>query len=75
MGEKLPVVTGDQLIRALKRAGFAVARVRGSHHFLRNAEGRRTSVPVHAGAAVKPGILKQILKDARMTANELRDLL
>ena len=28
---KLPVVTGAELLRALKRSGFVVARRRGSH--------------------------------------------
>jgi len=30
-----PRVTGTELIDALYRAGFVIARIRGSHHFLR----------------------------------------
>ncbi len=46
---KLPRITGPRLITALRKAGFEVIRIKGSHHFLRHAEGRRTVVPVHWG--------------------------
>ncbi|MEA2663562.1 MAG: hypothetical protein QOI11_506, partial [Candidatus Eremiobacteraeota bacterium] len=49
MGTKQPVVTGSAVLRALKRVGFVVSRVSGSHHFLAHPDGRKTSVPVHAG--------------------------
>jgi predicted RNA binding protein YcfA (HicA-like mRNA interferase family) len=39
-------LTGKELIRALKKAGFGVIRVQGSHHRLRHADGRVTTVPV-----------------------------
>jgi predicted RNA binding protein YcfA (HicA-like mRNA interferase family) len=38
-------LSGKELIRALKKAGFAVTRVQGSHHRLRHADGRVTTVP------------------------------
>ena len=56
-------ITGKELIRALKRAGFAVIRTQGSHHRLRHADGRVTTVPVHAGETIGPGLLGQILRD------------
>jgi predicted RNA binding protein YcfA (HicA-like mRNA interferase family) len=49
-------VTGKQLIRALKRFGFDVVRVQGSHHRLRHADCRVTTVPVHAGETIGPGL-------------------
>jgi predicted RNA binding protein YcfA (HicA-like mRNA interferase family) len=67
-----PVVTGSAVLRALKRAGFVVSRVNGSHHFLAHPDGRKTSVPVHTGATLKPGTLHGILRDAAMTADDLR---
>ncbi len=48
---KLARLTGQQVIAALKRAGFEVLRVKGSHHFLVHADGRRTVVPVHRGGS------------------------
>jgi predicted RNA binding protein YcfA (HicA-like mRNA interferase family) len=44
---QLPSVTGRQVIDALGKLGFEVARVRGSHHILIHSDGRRTVVPVH----------------------------
>ena len=34
MSGKLPALTGAEVIQALERGGFAVVRVRSSHHFL-----------------------------------------
>jgi predicted RNA binding protein YcfA (HicA-like mRNA interferase family) len=58
-----PSVTGKELMAALKKAGFEVARVKGSHHFLRHDDGRTTVVPVHSGETIGPGLLSKILRD------------
>jgi len=31
-----PAISGAQLIKALRRSGFGVVRVKGSHHFLQH---------------------------------------
>ncbi|MHC4444758.1 MAG: type II toxin-antitoxin system HicA family toxin [Planctomycetota bacterium] len=49
--------TGLQLIKALRKMGFDVVRVKGSHHFLRHADGRCTVVPVHRGETIGRGLL------------------
>jgi len=72
---RLPRLRGRQVIAALRRAGFSIIRIRGSHHFMRHADGRATVVPVHAGETTGPGLLSQILADVEMTPEELRDLL
>jgi predicted RNA binding protein YcfA (HicA-like mRNA interferase family) len=71
----LPRVKGDVLIAALRRAGFGVARIRGSHHVLKHADGRMTVVPVHAGDIIGPGLLNRILRDCRLTREDLEALL
>jgi len=68
-------LTGKELIRALKKAGFAVVRVQGSHHRLRHTDGRVTTVPVHAGETIGPGLLGQILRDCDLTHAQLEALL
>ena len=68
---RLPRLRGREVIAALRRAGFAVLRVRGSHHFMQHADGRRTVVPVHAGETIGPGLLNKILKDAEMDVETL----
>jgi predicted RNA binding protein YcfA (HicA-like mRNA interferase family) len=74
LSTKLPVVTADQLLRALRSAGWIEVRRRGSHARLERGD-RRTSVAVHAGRTIPPGTLKAILDDVGMTAAELRELL
>jgi predicted RNA binding protein YcfA (HicA-like mRNA interferase family) len=59
----LPSVTGRKLIAALKRLGFNVIRIKGSHHYLRHTDGRATVIPVHAGEDIGRGLLAKILND------------
>ncbi len=72
---RLPRVTARILLRALRKTGFDVIRVRGSHHYLRHSDGRATVVPVHAGEVVGPGLLRDILRDVEMTPEQFRELL
>ena len=72
---RLPRVTGREVIRALRRAGFEEIRVRGSHHFLLHPDGRATVVPVHAGEQTGVGLLNRILNDCELTREEFRALL
>jgi len=68
---KLRKLKGKEVIRILGEHGFKVARVKGSHHFLRHADGRCTVVPVHAGETLGPGLLLQILRDTELTKDDL----
>ncbi|NOT57994.1 MAG: addiction module toxin, HicA family [Deltaproteobacteria bacterium] len=73
---KLPRITGDEVVGALKRAGFVVDRQRGSHVILVHPQRhRRVSVPVHASKTVKVGTLSGILDDACLSAEEFTALL
>ena len=71
---KLPRRRGREVIATLKRAGFEVVRIKGSHHFLRHPDGRCTVVPVHAGEIIGVGLMKTILDDAEMTAEQFLEL-
>ena len=75
MSERLPRITGKQLIAALTSLGFEILRVRGSHHFLRNQDGLTTIVPVHARETIGPGLLGKILRDCDLTREQLRNAL
>lgn len=72
---RLPRITGQQVIAALRKAGFQVIRIKGSHHFLAHSDGRHTAVPVHQGETIGPGLLSQILRDVEITRDEFTDLL
>lgn len=72
---ELPRLDGQKLIRVLRKIGFSVVRVRGSHHFLKHPDGRATVVPVHAGETVGPGLLRRILSDCDLTRKQIEPLL
>ncbi len=68
---KLPRLRGKELIAVLRQAGFDIIRIKGSHHFLRHADGRATVVPVHTGDIIGPGLLKKILHDVEWEVEDL----
>lgn len=72
---RIPRASGTEIVAALRKLGFAVVRIRGSHHFLRHADGRATVVPVHRGETIGPGLMAKILRQAEVEASELADLL
>jgi predicted RNA binding protein YcfA (HicA-like mRNA interferase family) len=76
-GGGLPAVNGKRVIQALKRAGFVVDRIVGSHHVLAfpGSPARTVSVPVHAGRDLKPGTLRGIIRQAGFTVEEFVALL
>lgn len=60
------------LIRALERAGFLLVRKsKGSHWQFEHPDGRRTTVPVHKGSDIRPGLLRKILRDAELDPEDL----
>lgn len=71
----LPKIDGRKFIKTLKKAGFEVIRIKGSHHFLRHSDGRATVVPVHAKENIGVGLFHKILKDCELTTDEFLKLL
>jgi predicted RNA binding protein YcfA (HicA-like mRNA interferase family) len=71
---RLPRLKGKEVVRILGRIGFQVVRTRGSHVFLRHEDGRVTTVPVHSGEVLGPGLLRSILRDVEMTVDGLLKL-
>jgi predicted RNA binding protein YcfA (HicA-like mRNA interferase family) len=69
-----PVVSGKRLIKALEDEGWEVVRQRGSHVRLKKA-GRRSALVVPLHKEIKRGTLGGILRDADLSADDLRRLL
>ena len=67
-----PAFSGTQLIKALRRLGFELIRVKGSHRFLRHPDGRCTVVPVHRGEMIGRGLMAQILRDCELTRADIQ---
>ncbi len=76
MSRRLPALTAADLLRALRRAGFSVERIKGSHHHLRHAErpALRVVVPVHRGD-LPAGTVAAIMRQAGLSQEELLELL
>lgn len=69
---KFPVVSGAEVVRALERLGFVVARRRGSHTVLRRGS-MGCVVPNHR--EIKVGTLVGLLKQAGVSPDEFIDAL
>jgi len=71
---KLPTdLSGQELVRVLLRVGFVANRQRGSHIILRRGNPfAGVVVPDHN--QVRPGTLRQILNEARLTVEHLLEL-
>ncbi len=74
MSPRLPVLSGQQLVKALGRAGWEVSRQRGSHVRLHHPD-RQIFLTVPLRRELKRGTLSGILGDAGLDADELRRLL
>ena len=72
MTKKLPVLTADQMLAILKRHGFEAVKQSGSHIILRHPDGRRTTVPLHKGRDLGKGLVRQIMRDANLTVDDLK---
>jgi len=65
-------ITGQRLIKVLKKMDFEVVRIKGSHNFLQHPDGRCTVVPVHAGETIGRGLLAQIIRDCETSVEDLK---
>jgi predicted RNA binding protein YcfA (HicA-like mRNA interferase family) len=72
---RLPRVTAREIVAALEKAGFSLARQSGSHMIYKNAAGKRVTVPFHVAQVLHPKVLKNILRDADLSIEKLQELL
>ncbi|MEO5947667.1 MAG: type II toxin-antitoxin system HicA family toxin [Chitinophagaceae bacterium] len=76
MSEHLPVISGKDFIKLLEKLGFHVVRINGSHHRMKNDDGRVTTIPVHRNEALPKGLLRKIIRnDLQMSVENIRKLL
>lgn len=66
-----PAVSGKEALRALKKLGFRLDRVEGSHHMLIKPGLPHTVViPVHGSKPLPRGTLGSIIRIARVNKKE-----
>ena len=70
---RLPVVSGDEFVKAVARIGFVWDRTQGSHMILIGPAGRRLTVPRHK--ELGRGLLRALIRDAGLTREEFLRLL
>ncbi len=75
MTPKLPVVSGMDCIKALKKVGYVVVRQKGSHVRLKDKNGLLPPVTVPDHKELRPGLLRKILNDAGLTLEDFTRLL
>ena len=68
---KLPVLSGKQVLSALKRLGFVEVHRKGSHVKMRHPDGRVIVFPIHD--EVDRYTLKGALRDADVDLSEFLD--
>lgn len=67
--------SGRELVRALAKDGWEIARISGSHHVMRHPDGRRVSIPVHGNRPLPARTLASICRSVGRTAQELQALI
>jgi predicted RNA binding protein YcfA (HicA-like mRNA interferase family) len=72
---KIPPINSNWLIKILEKEGFQVIRKKGSHIILINKEKNRIVIPMHPGKAIKPGLLRAILREAGINREKFLKLL
>jgi len=71
---ELPSISGKEAIAAFGKIGFRFARQRGSHVVLKKDKYPLVlSVPLHG--TLKPGTLRQLMRDAGISVETFGDLL
>ena len=75
MSGKPPRLTAKDIIYAIEKFGFFLARQSGSHKIYKNGNGKRVTVPFHGDKILHPKVLKNIMNDAEIDADKLRSLL
>jgi predicted RNA binding protein YcfA (HicA-like mRNA interferase family) len=74
MSPKLPALSGDDLVRVLKRFGYEVVRQKGSHARLRHAtDASRKALTIPMHKTLKRGLLHRLIRDARISEEDLRN--
>jgi predicted RNA binding protein YcfA (HicA-like mRNA interferase family) len=68
----LKEISGNAFARAVKKKGWVLLRVAGSHHIY-GKEGSivRLSVPIHGNKALKRGLLGHLMKQAGISESDV----
>lgn len=71
---KLPILNHKEIIKILEQVGFVFERQRGSHKIFKK-EATGITIPCHDNKDLKRGTLRNILRQADISVEELIGLL
>ncbi|MBU4069825.1 MAG: type II toxin-antitoxin system HicA family toxin [Nanoarchaeota archaeon] len=71
---KLILISGKKLCKILEKLGFEKIYGKGSHIRFKHPDGRRTIVPVHANEDLGKGLLREILKQIKLSKEQYEEL-
>lgn len=71
----LPVISGKEMVKFLKKQGFEIIRIKGSHHRMKHFDGRITTIPVHKNKDLPKGLLRKIIReDLKMNLDDFEEI-
>ena len=68
--DRLVPIKPKKLISILKKNGFRLIHVKGSHHVFKHEDGRRVVIPVHSGKLIGKGLFLKIIKEELKMSKE-----
>ena len=71
---RLVPISGRKLCKILEKLGFERIYGKGSHIRFRHADGRRTVVPVHGNEEIGVSLLREILRQIKISREEFENL-
>lgn len=71
---KLPVLSGEKVVKVFKNAGWIVARQKGSH-IIMIKKGHIASLSIPRHKEIAPGTLRALIRNSGMTVEEFMKIL
>ena len=71
---RLVPISGRKLCKIVEKLGFQKVHQKGSHVRYIHPDGRRTVVPVHGNEEIGRGLLRDILKQTKISREEFDEL-
>ncbi len=72
MSRHYPVCNAKEVVRVLRRHGFALVAQAGSHQKWRHVNGRQVIVAMHGNKPIPIGTLKSIIEGSGLEVEEFR---
>ncbi len=72
---KLPVISGNEAIRAFEKAGWYIDRRAKSRHIIMKKAGMKTTLSIPEHKTLDRGLLRALIRDAYISVDEFNELL